>query len=86
MSDPEGEFDAGGVEDVFVLDEDGLGGFGAEVGNGVGVVVFGRSTHGGLEHEIELTWFGEERSVGGVVVGDVGFFGGGFAEEFEFLR
>lgn len=85
MGDAEGEFDAVGVHDVLVLNEDGLGGLGSEVGGGVGIVLVSRGTHLRFEHEFEIAGLGEEGSVIGIEIGDVLFLGGGLALKVEFF-
>lgn len=60
LSDAEGEFDAVGVHDVLVLNEDGLCSFGSKVGGGVGIIFIGRGSHLGFEHEFKIAGLGEE--------------------------
>lgn len=74
LGDAEGELDAVGIKGVFVLAEDGLGGFWAEVGD-----LFAGGSEVGLEHEVELAGLGKERAVCGVVCGGVCDFLGGLA-------
>lgn len=59
MGDAEGEFDAVGINDVLILNEDGLSSFRAEVSDRVRVVCICGCSHLGLEHEVELLWLGE---------------------------
>ena len=56
LRDTEGDFDAAGIDDVFVISENALRGFGAEVGGG-GVVSEG--AHLGLKHQLELARLGQ---------------------------
>ena len=59
LGDAEGKFDAVGVHHVLVLHEDGLSGFGTEIGGGVRIVFVGRGAHLRFEHQFEVTRFGE---------------------------
>lgn len=70
MGDAEGKFDAVGVHDVLVLNEDGLRGLGTKVGGGVGVVIIGHGSELGGEHEVEGAGLGELAFLG--AAGDAG--------------
>ena len=66
LGDAEGELAAGGVEDVFEVDVDALGGLGAEVDLRGGVF---NGAHESLEHEVELAGVGEFALAVGAFIG-----------------
>lgn len=72
LGDAEGDFDAAGIDDVFEIGEDALGGFGAEIG-GCGLIA--ESAQVGLEHQVKVSWRGE----------GAGFSGGWGGDFFVFL-
>lgn len=53
LGNTEGEFDSVRVHHVLILHEDGLRGLGAEVGNGLWIIVAGHGAELGGEHEVE---------------------------------
>ncbi len=71
LGDSERQFDAGAVQNVFILAENGLGRFRAQPARSVGIVFIRGSSNGRLEHEIELTGFRQQGTVGRVVHGGI---------------
>ena len=71
LSDPERQFHAGTVQNVFVLAEDGLSRFRPQPSGGVGIVFIGGGPNGRFEHEVEFAGFRQQGTVGGVVHGGV---------------
>lgn len=72
LGDSKRKFFARDLEDVFELDEHGLGGFGAEVGK-VSLVLYGADV--GFEHQVKLAGFGQLPATG--VDHFAGFLGAG---------
>lgn len=67
LGDAEGEFNSNGIDDIFVVEEDGLGRFGAQVGD---VAVGAGLAHVGLKHEVEVARLGK---IGGATFGAFDF-------------
>ena len=59
LGDTKGQLDAIRVEDVFILNKNGLGSLRAEVCDGVGIIVIGGGSHFRLEHEVEFLGLGK---------------------------
>ena len=76
LGDTKGDLDPSGIDDVFIVGEDALGGLGAKVGRG-GVI--GEGADFSFKHELELAWLSQ--GTGGRGVGAEGLlalFGAGF--------
>jgi len=71
LGDSERQFDAGTVQNVLILAENGLGRFRAQPARSVGIVFIRGSSNGRLEHEVELTGFRQQRTVSRIVHGGI---------------
>ena len=58
LRDSEGKLHPVRVHHILILSENGLSGLGPEVSKRSRIVVFCRSSHVGLEHQLEFTRFG----------------------------